>query len=293
MKSKNDIFYAPTIDSFLFSLHDNETLYGQVSQKKMRELFTLLEQIQICGDDNRHELWLSASRGPIEAYGDYEDMLQEGCIANREEFEACWKSESGHFFACCALGYAACGYENKDLPAKMQYLAHADGRDDGLRDLPEDDPSAFETWYADRYRRGGHPWEVSRGGNSTHIDLFVSKDDGGYYFSVAGRAWNRCVEAVHFFLALKKAGIPVAIYDGDLLAHRFLGIDYVGIIPDGIFPRYCESLFPEAKVIDFMNLDNETAPKLLPYIHWHPLNAIALVAEMRDNNNGQEKGDQA
>ena len=86
---------------------------------------------------------------------------------------------SGLFFKCCALGYAACRYDHTDLQARDQYKKHADGRDDGLLEIDENDPTSFKTWYLDSSRYGGHPWEVCRGGNSTHINLYVHHDDGG------------------------------------------------------------------------------------------------------------------
>lgn len=179
---------------------------------------------------------------------------------------------SGLFFRCCAIGYSACGYNWTDLPDKEQYRRHSDGRDEGLLEIDENDHAAFKSWYFESDRYGGHPWEVCRGGNSTHIDLFVCHDERGYFLNVAGKAWNRCVEAVHFYLALKQAGIPVGIHSGHAMATRFCGNDYVGIVPEGVIPRYCSDMFHREKIIDFMNLDPEETEKLLPYIRWQPLN---------------------
>ena len=92
------------------------------------------------------------------------------------------------FLAACALGYEACGYDvcgrdGRHLPLDDLYLRYADGRDEGLTgkgaglcsgpgiDLAS--PEAWDAWYFDRTRSGGHPWEVCRGGNSTHVSLFV------------------------------------------------------------------------------------------------------------------------
>ena len=36
------------------------------------------------------------------------------------------------FFRACAIGYQACGYDGTDLSPVERYLAHADGRDEGL-----------------------------------------------------------------------------------------------------------------------------------------------------------------
>jgi hypothetical protein len=74
------------------------------------------------------------------------------------------------FFDCCRLGYEANNYENiEKLSAKEMYRTHADGRDEGLLNLDESSAEAFDAWYHDKTHYGGHPWEVCRGGNSTHI----------------------------------------------------------------------------------------------------------------------------
>ena len=120
---------------------------------------------------------------------------------------------SGLFFRMCAAGYDAVDsakYSGAD--PKARYVRWADGRDEGLRDIDEDDAEAFSRWYHGK-RFGGHPWEVIRGGNSTHVDLYVSDDDNGWYFAVAGK--HRIMEAVRFFLAIRKEGMPVTLLDGE------------------------------------------------------------------------------
>jgi hypothetical protein len=78
---------------------------------------------------------------------------------------------AGKFYEYCSIGYKANRYENLEgLTAKEQYYKMADGRDEGLSELDEDSAGQFEVWYNDRHRGGGHPWEVCRGGNSTHIE---------------------------------------------------------------------------------------------------------------------------
>ena len=65
-----------------------------------------------------------------------------------------------------------------DMNAREKYNLMADGRHDGLLDVsPEDDPEAFGRWYRER-PRGGHPWEICRGGNTTHISLRRDREDG-------------------------------------------------------------------------------------------------------------------
>lgn len=55
------------------------------------------------------------------------------------------------------------------------------------------------------------------------------------------------------------------------------GNDYIGIVPQGVIPRYCHSSFPKKdRIVDFMNLpieDNEVK-KMLPFVIWYPLDPL-------------------
>lgn len=184
---------------------------------------------------------------------------------------------AGLYFDTCKLGYTANHYEGTgNLPARELYQKHADGRDDGLLDLDEVSAEAFRAWYFDRERRGGHPWEVCRGGNSTHISLYVSHNDQGWYFSLAGSSMWRSVETVKFYLALAKRGVPVYLYDGKAILAMFKGEDYIGIVPQGVFPRYCDSFFPEDKMLTFMNLPYEETEQVVKAAYWNPIKNVQM-----------------
>ena len=186
------------------------------------------------------------------------------------------------FFRYCALGYAENKYEYCDLTPKEQYYKHADGRDEGLRDIDGDSPEAFVSWLKNR-KLGGHPWEVCRGGNSTHIDLRVCYNDKGYFLILAGNSWVRAVEIAHFYLALHRAGIPVFLHDAKALADRMAEKELIGIVPEGVFPRYCDSYFPNEHIITFMNLPYEDTEKFLPFCHWQPIDNVSLIKEAQKN----------
>ena len=205
------------------------------------------------------------------------------------------------FFRACAIGYKACGYKGTDAPPVEQYLRYADGRDEGLTGkgaglnagtgIDFDDPDAWEQWYFNNDRVGGHPWEVCRGGNSTHVDLLVNHDRHtldwkvamgrmsqeeadrharGYYFSVAGK--HRPFEAVNFYVALSAAGLPVFLLDGDEILARCEGTDFIGIVPHNVIPKYCEGMFPAkyGRVIDFIHVYEEDLEEFGGAIEWVP-----------------------
>lgn len=55
------------------------------------------------------------------------------------------------------------------------------------------------------------------------------------------------------------------------------GRDYVGIVPEGVFPRYCDSLFPGEKMLTFMNLPWEETCKVEQAAIWHPIGEVLLA----------------
>lgn len=178
---------------------------------------------------------------------------------------------AGKFYEYCAIGYKANQYEHLEgLAAKEQYYKKADGRDEGLAELNVDSAEEFEAWYNDRHRGGGHPWEVCRGGNSTHIDLYVRHNENGFFLSVRGKAWTRSIEAIKFYNALRAEGVAVYLHDAKGITDRLLGRDRLGIVPEHVIPSYCEAWFPGMDILDFMNLpyEQDEYELMLPKITW-------------------------
>lgn len=212
------------------------------------------------------------------------------------------------FFKACAAGYLACGYEGTDLTPAEQYLKHADGRDEGLTGagyglnegpgIDFDDPKAWDGWYFDRNRSGGHPWEVCR------VNLYVCHDghhlsyllrsgqiteeeykkrmiNAGYYFSVQGKSWGQAADAVNFFVAIRKSGYPVMLEDAEGILARFEGTDLIGIVPANSQTRYCEDLFPAkyGTILDFMHIYEEDMEKFGDQIEWLPEDSASLIGK--------------
>ena len=187
------------------------------------------------------------------------------------------------FFECCSLGYRINGYDIEGLSPSEQYKKFADGRDEGLLEIDSSSAEAFENWENDKSRFGGHPWEVMRGGNSTHVDFYPCKDDKGYYFELRGD--YRKKEVAMFYLALHRKGIPVGLENGKLIANAFMGTDRIGIVPNDVFPRYCHSMFPKEDVIDFINIYDYEMDLIKDYVTWYDIPEIHLL------NNGESEGE--
>ena len=204
------------------------------------------------------------------------EILKKIVIQSHKEAEKNYMSEMtvGNFFDYCRMGYEANNYfKGKVLPSVEMYNAFADGRHEGLTEIDPHSPEAFASWYHDRSRMGGHPWEVCRGGNSTHISLFVEKSPEGWYLRLAGSSAARINETVKFAIALYNNQIPFDLSEAKEILNMICGTDYIGIVPKEIFPRYCHSFFSEdeERIIDFMNLGWEETDKIIPAAEWYPI----------------------
>lgn len=120
------------------------------------------------------------------------------------------------------------------LSGMAYYKRYADGRHGGLIELPLDSAQAFEAWYGSKSWSGCHPWEIYRGGNSTHIDMYVTRRE------FAPRTWEvhlrapsstRLVETCRIARALARAHLPVLVDGPKSYIDRILDQDWVGIVP--------------------------------------------------------------
>ena len=153
----------------------------------------------------------------------------------------------------------------------------ADGRDAGLRNIEGNAQRAVHAWYHSGERLGAHPWEICRGGNSTHISLFATNTENKWYLRLAGSSIVRVEETVKMAIVLYDKNIPFTLSEAEAILQMITGNDYIGIVPDYIFPRYCHGLFPkEDKIIDFMNLGMEEDEAIISKIYWYPLKKIEI-----------------
>lgn len=188
---------------------------------------------------------------------------------------------AGDFFRYCAIGYDSNRYfkkEAKKLTPKEKYSRMADGRDCGLQNIDEDSPAAFKKWYLKESQCGGHPWEICRGGNSTHISLYVMNEGGGWALRLAGMSHARVIETVKMAVALHKNKVPFYLENAKAILRMITGKDYIGIVPEHITPRYCHSLFPhEEEIVDFMNLDEPKRSTIIKKASWYPEPTVNLL----------------
>ena len=89
---------------------------------------------------------------------------------------------SNEFFEYCRVAYLAGQREDDHVDANLSgremYERYADGTDEGLLQIDGDSKEEFAAWIDGKHPKktsGSHPWEIKRGGNTTHIDLSVSR----------------------------------------------------------------------------------------------------------------------
>lgn len=87
-------------------------------------------------------------------------------------------------------------------------------------------------WLASPEWHGTHPWEIRRGGNTTHISLDAFAEGGGVRLALAGSATTRAAETIKMVLTLWRAGIQFILHDADLHLLRVKGEDWIGLYPD-------------------------------------------------------------
>ena len=288
--------------------------------QKLNQYFTwILDQISICAEkiragtygkelnENipytmrtgtilRSDLW---KIDPSYQNWDQDELTQEEIVLfcgymkdNRKVFEE--GMTSGRFFDCCKIGYQACGYdlwnekENREMTPKETYLCYADGRDDGLSTIDENSTDELFLWHEGKIGEfnGHHPWEIIRGGNSTHVDFgiaFPIEQPGKTYLYLAG--YHRQKEVVKIYLALRKQGIHVYVYEAEDLTQRISGKGKVGIVPNGVLPRYCQSWFPDEHIACFINIHSyeETYEAIAASAKWQKLHYSSLHTDSEES----------
>jgi len=188
------------------------------------------------------------------------------------------------FFEYCKLAYIASERDeeniDKNLTGKEMYLKYADGRCNGLTEIDSNSVQEFREWMDGKHPKfdyGGHPWEIKRGGNSTHIDLNVIRDKydkNKMYLEVSAGAINRLKEAVQIANTLHMHNVPINIRNADSIRQRILGQDNFGIIPKYQFHSYAERNFnSDQKVFDTIHYKDlgRYKRRIKPFISWDVL----------------------
>lgn len=189
------------------------------------------------------------------------------------------------FFHYCKIAYTAVmGHQktfDQHASGRKLYERYADGRDNGLLSINGRSKKEFSQWLDrehPKYEEGGHPWEIMRGGNTTHIDLMVIRPSYSlkekFKVMLCGPAITRLKETICMFLAIYEAGLPITIDNPEGIRRRLLAQDNIGIMPGyDTLHRANQSFYEHEDVYDVSYFDDfgRYKPRIKSFVTWEPL----------------------
>jgi hypothetical protein len=189
------------------------------------------------------------------------------------------------YFEYCKIAYVAGKRKDESvdesLSGREMYKRFADGRHEGLLDLDANSKQEFSEWLDGNHAKrtnGGHPWEIKRGGNTSHIDLCVSRPSHlrreGFKVELRGESIGRLAETLKMFLAIHDASFPISIADPEGIRKRLLAQDTIGIIPSyDTLHRANQHFRQDQDVYDVLHYDDlgRFKRRITPFIIWEPL----------------------
>lgn len=196
------------------------------------------------------------------------------------------------FFNYCKIAYLAGAKKGEKIDSSLSgmemYKRFADGRHEGLLDIDPDSEQDFANWMDYNHpkrERGGHPWEIKRGGNTTHISMYVRRptynQKNGFIIELDGQSFVRLVETIKMFLALHEASLPISISKPESIRKRLLGQDNIGIIPAySSLHRANQQFAEDEEVFDVMYYDGlgRYKRRITPFIRWEALPILKMKA---------------
>ena len=246
---------APQIDNFIRCYRNEKYELVDNCKLQLNELYSLLENIEPCGDDEKRVLWFRAERGGIEDYGNYEELLEEDIVETREQFEQCWQEEYPDeycWYEFVFLRYREYrsvflnrvpiiqvapenqGFEH-DISAILSWLIEQTQATIDMMKLGK-----YESWINDnlpyKYRRGTVEtkkyWELYPQEEAEHFDI-ISKDEVSRFSEYLSRKTDGNERigkmTVNFYLELCRIGYT---------ANKLKGTDVMS--PLELYRRYAD-----------------------------------------------------
>ena len=211
-------------------------------------------------------------------------LIEDGFFIKTENTEVS-SMTAADYFQYCGIAYLSGKRKeeavDESLSGREMYSRYADGRHEGLLDIDPASEQAFADWIDGKHPKrtgGGHPWEIKRGGNTTHIDLIVSRPSSyrreGFKVELRGESIGRMVETMRMFLAIHEAKLPISIANPEGVRKRLLAQDNIGIIPSYASAHRANQHFSQDEdVFDVMHYDDlgRFKRRITPFVTWKPL----------------------
>lgn len=211
-------------------------------------------------------------------------LVEDGFFLKKDNTEVS-SMTADDYFQYCRIAYLAGKRKeetiDESLSGREMYSRYADGRHEGLLEIDPASEREFADWIDGKHpkrKRGGHPWEIKRGGNITHIDLTVSRSSPyrqeGFKVELRGESVVRMVETMSMFLAIHEAKLPISIANPDGVRKRLLAQDNIGFIPSYASLHRADQHFSrDEDVFDVMYFDDlgRFKRRMTPFVTWEPL----------------------
>lgn len=211
-------------------------------------------------------------------------LVEDGFFLKAENTEVS-SMTAADYFQYCRIAYIAGKRKDEtvdeSLSGREMYCRYADGRHEGILDIDPASKQEFADWIDGTHPKrgaGGHPWEIKRGGNTTHIDLAVSRPSvyrrEAFKVELRGESIGRMVETMRMFLSIHEAKLPIAIANPEGVRKRLLAQDNIGIIPSYASQHRANQHFGQDKdVFEVMHYDNlgRFKRRITPFVTWEPL----------------------
>lgn len=169
------------------------------------------------------------------------------------------------------------------LGEEAEHIAHkkvCNGFAEGLETIDPKSQNAFCSWLKTQMSRGQcvPVYTLYEEHFLDSIDLSLCGENE-YYFELSGASERCWVDTIRFYLAFCRRGVPITLFESDLLRKRVTGEEIIGFVPRGIDVttfHVCEPYFRGRTVDTYLELDFDpkTKQKLIERIHWIPIQAI-------------------
>ena len=170
-------------------------------------------------------------------------------------------------------------YRSKGNTPKEVYYSYADGRDDGLSQVPLDDETEFNKWllHKEPYSYdGGHPFEIifsMSGNHSVHLYLINNR------LVLTCGEYPSNMHALKMYIALIKNGYNVEFSNLNTLLDIIDEKDYIGIIPT--YTLYHPN--DDENINEYIQLDDEfDYNRLKEFIQWDEIKDLKLIDKRSD-----------
>lgn len=180
---------------------------------------------------------------------------------------------SSKYFELTRIAYESLNYETEGKTDLELYKRYADNRDGGLPKIDPNNSEEFDSWYKSEKWDSSHLYEIIMGSSRTRIHLHILNDENGYYFKVTCHGLLCKTDVARIYNALYKKDIPICIYNKEEIINSLKETDYIGIVPDYIFPFSCSSWFEKNNPKEYYHAPDE---KIYDKLDWEPLDKVEL-----------------